>query len=67
MDRYRGGFDDFHNGSKEFDVPSPVNIAEKRDGEKETDYGEEDWVEGSCMMGLYGETYLNGLDGTVYR
>ena len=67
MERDRGGVDDFQEGSKEVDAPSPVNTAEQREGEKETYNGDDDWTEGSFMTGSYGETYMTGVDGTVYR
>ena len=60
-----GGVDDFHEGSKYFVVLSPENISEKRKGQKDTEDVEDNWGEGSLIMGLYGETYLTGVDGTV--
>ena len=66
-DQDRGSVDDFHEVSNEFDSPSPINIDEYRDGEKETDDLEYDRGEGSFITGLYGETYLTSVDGTVYQ
>ena len=43
MEQDRGGVNDLHKGSKEFDGTSPVNIVEQRGGKKETDYGKEYW------------------------
>ena len=66
MERDKGGVGDFHQGSKYFDAPSPVNIYYQREGEKETDDGKDNGWEGSLMTGQCGETYLTSVDGTVY-
>ena len=42
MEWDRGGVYEFHEESKEFDAPSTVNVDKHRDGEKETDKGEDD-------------------------
>ena len=67
MEQDRGGVNDFHEICEEFNMLSLINIDDQREGDKDTDNGKEYWGRrGSFIMGLYGETYLTSVDGTVY-